>query len=191
MSGLFILNMWHDIPWYEGKYRINSDTNEVLSLNFARKWFSKVLSNWVGHLWHLYVWLWASGKKENWYLHQIVMLIKEWPCPEWLEVCHNDWNPLNNHPDNLRYDTRSENNKDRYRHGFRNHLQIDNFMKWRFWALHHNSKAIVQMDLEWNFIKDWWGIAEAWRELLIGSWNLSKCLSGKFKSMGGYTWKYK
>lgn len=36
------------------------------------------------------------------------------------ECCHNDGNPLNNHIDNLRWDTASNNQKDRVKHGTSN-----------------------------------------------------------------------
>jgi len=39
------------------------------------------------------------------------------PCPEGMECCHNDGNPSNNFVENLRWDTRSNNQKDRESHG--------------------------------------------------------------------------
>lgn len=42
-------------------------------------------------------------------LHTLVMLAFVGPCPEGMEVCHNDGNPENNALSNLRYDTRSAN----------------------------------------------------------------------------------
>lgn len=36
------------------------------------------------------------------------------------ECCHNDGNPLNNHIDNLRWDTASNNQRDRVKHGTSN-----------------------------------------------------------------------
>ena len=51
------------------------------------------------------------------YVHQIVALTFLGKIPKGLECCHNDGNSFNNHPENLRYDTRSNNALDRHRHG--------------------------------------------------------------------------
>ena len=45
-------------------------------------------------------------------IHRIVMLAFIGPCPEGLEVCHNDDDPTNNHLGNLRYDTHQANLRD-------------------------------------------------------------------------------
>lgn len=39
------------------------------------------------------------------------------PCPDGMEVCHNDGNPENNRVENLRYGTRSDNMRDKRKHG--------------------------------------------------------------------------
>lgn len=39
------------------------------------------------------------------------------PRPEGMQACHNDGNPQNNYLDNLRWDTPSNNNFDKVRHG--------------------------------------------------------------------------
>lgn len=46
-------------------------------------------------------------------IHRLVMLAFAGPCPDGMEVCHNDSNPRNNNLDNLRYDTPQNNNQDR------------------------------------------------------------------------------
>ena len=42
------------------------------------------------------------------------------PCPEGMEACHNDGNPLNCRLDNLRWDTRKNNHADKIKHGTSN-----------------------------------------------------------------------
>lgn len=50
-------------------------------------------------------------------VHRLVMLAFVGPCPDGLEVCHNDGDPTNNHIENLRYDTRHANIMDAVRAG--------------------------------------------------------------------------
>ena len=50
-------------------------------------------------------------------VHQLVLTAFIGPRPEGMESCHNDGDRLNNHVDNLRWDTRINNFKDRDKHG--------------------------------------------------------------------------
>lgn len=52
-------------------------------------------------------------------VHALVALAFHGPRPEGADVCHNDGDRQNNRADNLRYDTRSENNRDITRQGRR------------------------------------------------------------------------
>ena len=108
------------------------------------------------------------------------MLIKEWPCPEWMEVCHNDWNPTNNHPDNLRYDTHSANWKDAYRHW----KKIQSIMLWKFWKDNHLSKKVIWWLIEFESIR------EAERITGIDNSTISRCCRWKQKTAWGIVWKY-
>ena len=49
--------------------------------------------------------------------HALVALAFLGPCPPGLEVCHNNGNPTDNRPRNLRYDTHKNNLADRSKHG--------------------------------------------------------------------------
>lgn len=57
------------------------------------------------------------------YVHRLVAEVFIGPCPQGMECCHNDNNPENNHVENLRWDTRSNNildlrdDRTRCRHG--------------------------------------------------------------------------
>jgi hypothetical protein len=66
---------------------------------------------------HLYVELQVSRKRWRVAVHVLVLTSFRGPCPEGMEACHNDGNPLNNHVSNLRWDTRKANAEDRVRHG--------------------------------------------------------------------------
>ena len=55
---------------------------------------------------------------------------------------------------------------------------------------HKNSKSIVQLDKEGNFIKEFSYISEASRELNIACQSINACCKGRRKYAGGYMWKY-
>lgn len=50
-------------------------------------------------------------------VHRIVLETFVGPCPDGMEGCHNDGNPINNRVDNLRWDTRASNRADMLVHG--------------------------------------------------------------------------
>lgn len=52
-----------------------------------------------------------------------------------------------------------------------------------------HSKAIIQLDLNGNIIKEWPSITDAEETLNISG--INKCLSGKRRSSGGFIWRYK
>lgn len=56
-------------------------------------------------------------RKETQWLHRLILEAFKGPCPEGLECRHRDGNPANNRPSNLFWGTRSENIRDRIRHG--------------------------------------------------------------------------
>lgn len=140
------VNSWLDIPWYEWRYQVNISLNSIKSLErICKNWVvikEKILKPHFSNSWHYMFCFSKYWKSKNIWIHNVVMLIKEWSCPKWMEVCHNDWNPVNNHPDNLRYDTHRENIKDSYKH-WRKRIPI---MKWKFWILHHKSKMVICLD---------------------------------------------
>ena len=53
-----------------------------------------------------------------------------------------------------------------------------------------NSKKILQYTKSGQFIREWPSATEAQRELGIAKSGISKCCKGKYKSAGGYVWKY-
>ena len=64
-----------------------------------------------------YVALFYDDQKRRRPVHQLVAEAFIGPRPPGLHVCHNDGDPANNQPSNLRYDTPSENSYDTVRHG--------------------------------------------------------------------------
>ena len=70
---------------------------------------------------YLSVTLHCNGVKLAQKVHRMVMAAFVGPCPDGMEVCHGDGDGHNNALCNLRYDTRSANVLDKYKHGTMNH----------------------------------------------------------------------
>ncbi len=173
------MDNWKDIPWYEWLYQINWLTNEIKSLSYGKTKRPKILKLDIKEYGHIKTCLYKNKKRWNCWFHQIVMLIKEWPCPEWLEVCHNDWNPQNNNPDNLRYDTRRNN-------------VVDTVKMWRCNFIWHTrwARRIVQYKKSWEIVKVWNSQMEIHRALWISQWNIWYCCSWKRNVAWWFIWKY-
>jgi hypothetical protein len=69
------------------------------------------------HRGHMAVCLVRGGEKKTCHVHRLVLEAFVGPCPVGMECCHNDGDPANNRLENLRWDTRLENARDRLRHG--------------------------------------------------------------------------
>lgn len=59
----------------------------------------------------------SLGRRNTRTVHTLVLEAFVGPCPEGLEACHNNGDHADNTLGNLRWDTRSENAKDKTRHG--------------------------------------------------------------------------
>lgn len=51
-------------------------------------------------------------------------------------------------------------------------------------------KAIVQFDINGNFLREWESAKQASIELNVHSTNITQCCKGKYKSAGNYMWRY-
>lgn len=109
-------------------------------------------------------------------LGRITLLITQWSKPEWMECLHIDGNFTNNHPDNVRYGTHSENMLDRVKHG--NHNL-------------HERKVVQQFSLEWILIKEYQSVRDACNAMWTISWSISAACRWEWKTMYGFIWKYK
>jgi hypothetical protein len=77
---------------------------------------------WEGYL---RVTLWCDGRSHPRKVHRLILETFVGPCPEGMEACHDpDRNGTNCRLDNLRWGTRSENQRDSIRHGTK--FQPDN-----------------------------------------------------------------
>ena len=110
------LEEWREVPgsdgWYEASslgrirsyYSANRRAGYPIRRSEPRMLKPSVLNN--GYLVHS---MKLGGALKSHLLHRIVAATFLGPCPEGMEVCHNDGNQLNNSAANLRYDTREAN----------------------------------------------------------------------------------
>ncbi len=61
----------------------------------------------------------GDGVNKTVYMHHLVLLAFVGPAPEGMICCHNNGDPTDNRPENLRWDTPESNNADMERHGTR------------------------------------------------------------------------
>jgi hypothetical protein len=93
-----------------------SENGRVFSTKFGK--FKEIKSELTGSKDYkkLRVGLRKNGIKKKFLVHRLVATAFYGPCPNGMECCHNDGNPMNNHRDNLRWDTRKNNQADRKIH---------------------------------------------------------------------------
>jgi len=69
---------------------------------------------------HENVGLYKNNKIHYVWVHRLVLETYVGPCPDGMEACHNDGNPADNRLENLRWDTRRNNHRDKVQHGTHN-----------------------------------------------------------------------
>lgn len=116
---------WLPVPGYEGYYEV-SDQGRVRSLYrevyssrhggmkrvFPR--FLKLTDKGDGYR---HVTFYANGKRSLKNVHRLVAEVFLGPCPDEMEVCHNNGDPSDNRVANLRWGTHRENILDKEVHG--------------------------------------------------------------------------
>ena len=114
--------IWKDVVGYEGRYQVsnlgqvkgidrkdsagrNSLSEKILIQSETRKGYLRVaLTN-------------SDGNTAKYSVHRLVLEAFVDPCPEGMEGCHNDGNPMNNRLDNLDWKSPQDNWNDRRKHG--------------------------------------------------------------------------
>lgn len=164
--------------------------SESLDITNNKTWY--ILKPYIAKSGHITYWLYKNKVRKTIWLHNIMAEIYYGPVPIWYEVCHNDWNPQNNKKSNLRYDTRSNNLKDRTRHWFISEFTINHPKPGlgKFWWDHPTSKKIWQFDFKWNLIKIW----NAWSEIRSTLWfnptHISSVCKWNRKQANWFNWSY-
>lgn len=168
------MQIWKDIEGYKGHYQISNYGN-VRSLKkdaFLMK---------GGYLkGYKIISLWKNGTGKMFRVHRLVAAAfipnpENKPC-----IDHIDGDRTNNHADNLRWVTAKENS---------NNYNAPNTYKGK--KINKGGKAVLQYDLEGNFIKEWVTTMEIQRQLNYHRSNISNCCNGLVKTAYNYIWRYK
>lgn len=122
------MEIWKDIPGYEGKYQASTE-GQIRSIDrmvrgkchYTGEYFYRHVKGRIlkpgqfcknGHV-SVVLGHGATGSP----VHHLIMLTFVGPVPDGMEVLHNNGNPTDNRLSNLRYGTRTENILDVYKQG--------------------------------------------------------------------------
>lgn len=119
---------WKTVLGWEGFYEV-SDLGRVRSLDRTIRQASGVYRRFCGRILkpqkHTYgyriVALSKKGKTQRYFVHRLVLLAFVGPAPDGMEACHDDGKRDNNRLENLRWDTRKNNNADKIKHATQQH----------------------------------------------------------------------
>lgn len=172
--------IWKDIVGYDGLYQV-SNFGMVRSLKFNKVKILKTPSNKYGYN---VVHLLNNNKNKSYYVHRIVAQefipnSKNYPM-----VNHKDENKSNNRVDNLEWCD----NKYNLNYGTAQQRKIKKQINRK-----DQSKPVLQYTKSGEFVKEYPSAAEAHRQTGVYMVNICTCCRGnsKYKSAGGYVWKYK
>lgn len=166
--------IWKDIKGYEGLYQI-SNLGEIKSLNYRQTGKEKIMKPYKANNGYLKIGLNKNGIRKIMYIHRLVAETFIPNLNNYTEINHNDENKENNEVNNLKWC----NHKYNINYGTR----IERFKK-------SKSRSVIQLSLSGEVIKKWSSIKEASKAVNCCDSHISKCCKGKYKSAGGYKWKY-
>ena len=172
------METWKAIDGYEGHYEV-SDQGRVKSLWYGKE---KILKPWKNHGDYLLVDLCKDGKVKHTLVHRIVAEAFI-PNPNNLTtVNHKDEVKTNNTVGNLEWMSL----KDNLNYGTHNKRVGEANIN------HPKKSKVVQMfdKFTGELLATFPSAMEAWRVTGIAYQNISKCCNGKYKSSGGYKWRY-
>lgn len=106
---------WRDVVGYEGLYLVSNQGRVWSIQRFKVK--GRILRQTPRHNGHPQVGLYAGGSQTKRSVPHLVIEAFVGPRPDGMECCHNDGDPTNNRPENLRWDSHAANMADAVQHG--------------------------------------------------------------------------
>lgn len=173
--------IWKDIKGYEDLYqasnlgRIKSLARTTQYRHMKRVEKENIMQPQKGRGKYKLIALSKNGNQHMFQVHRLIWETFNGKIPKGMQVNHIDENPSNNKLDNLELTTP----KDNCNYGNRNR-NISKKLK----------KPIIQSTLDGQEIACWFSTRDASTELKINRTSITSCLTGRYKSAGGYIWRY-
>lgn len=166
---------WGDVPGWSDRYqvsdlgRVRSKTIILIRSNGTKYTIrSRILKQTIDGQGRASVRLHSGSRGKTYRVHQLVMLVFVGPPSEGRVVCHGVNGIYDNSLQNLRYDTRSNNNLDCYRDG----TMLD-------------ARPVRRSDG-----KEYPSLHSAAREIGVHVTSICDALKGRSKTCAGFTWEY-
>ena len=184
--------IWKDIAGYDGLYQISNfgkikSRKRLVANRFGMRECGGITIKLSNNKGYSRVCLCKNNKKRGFLVHRLVAIhfipnVDNKPC-----VNHKDGDKQNNYSDNLEWCTHSENNK----HAFNvlgRKPSLTGAGKYR--ADGHNSKPIIQLTRNFEYIKEFPCIMDAADEINVNISSISAAHKKGFIS-GGFRWVLK
>lgn len=186
-----IKELWKDVNGYEGLYQISSlgcvkhlaSEHDKGIGRYARP--ERLCTQHIANNGYWVVDLYKNNNRKTFLVHRLVAIAFVSNPDNKLYVNHIDSNRLNCTAGNLEWVTASENHK--WSYDTNNRRQK---MNWKSGAENHAARSIVMLTKGGEVIKHFGCIMDAERETGILNSVICQCLKGRYKTAGGYKWKY-
>ena len=149
-----------DIPWYEWWYAATEDGRIYTYPKKCKNTSSNFLIPQVHKLWYLFVNTHKNGKHKRMSVHRLVATTY---------IPNPDNKPQVNHKNSIKSDNRVENLEwvtvsENWYHAYQN------------WKKPTRCKPILQIDLDWNIIEEFYWKLEAERKTWCSRWFIDRCI---------------